>query len=203
MINKDLFFEKYPYQLTSSKKEAIIYLLDKFDESDKFTRISEMAYFLATAKLETADSFLPVVEGYYMSGNRKQKLYNYYQKNNPHALKTIFPNGLSDPTYEGRGYVQITHNFNYQKHQDYILEKFGVDIVSNPDEILNNKDIAFEICQTGMFVRELSFTGKVMGDYFNDDGHDFLHARKIINGMNAASEIAGYAEKFFNIIEFV
>ena len=203
MINKESFFNKYPYSLNSKKEYAISYLLDKFDECDKFTRISEMAYFLATTKLETADTFLPVIEGYYMSGNRIQKLYNYYQKNNPKTLKTIFPNGINYPTYEGRGYVQITHNFNYLKHRDYILDKFNVDIFTNPDAILNNKDVAFEICQTGMFNRNLSFTGKVMSDYFTDNGYDFLHARKIINGMNAAQEIAEYAKKFFNIIEFV
>lgn len=203
MINKESFFNKYPYSLNSKKEQAISYLLDKFDESDKFTRISEMAYFLATTKLETADTFLPVVEGYYMSGNRIQKLYNYYQKNNPRALKTIFPNGLTYPTYEGRGYVQITHDFNYLKHQKYILDKFNVNIFDNPDEILSNRDVAFEICQTGMFIKELSFTGKVMSNYFNDSGYDFLNARKIINGMNSAHEIAEYAKKFFNILEFV
>ncbi len=153
----------------------------------------QQAYVLATIKRETGDTFRPVLEGNYLKENRLQKLFNYYQKNNPSAIKTIFPNGISGLTYEGRGYVQITHLYNYEKFS----KELGVDLVNHP-ELALVPDNAWGIAEIGM--TKGMFTGKKLSDYFNDTKTDYPNARRIINGLDKAQMIAGYAEEFFNYL---
>ena len=40
------------------------------------------------------------------------------------------------------------------------------------------------------------FTGKCLGDYVNASRCDPLSARRIVNGLDRASEIAGYFARF-------
>ena len=44
-------------------------------------------------------------------------------------------------------------------------------------------------------MRNGSFTGKKLGDYINDAGCDYRNARKIINALDQADRIKGYADK--------
>jgi len=74
--------------------DRVNFLLDEFDKSTVFDTKAKIAYALATIKRETAETFAPVKEGYWITKNRVQTLYNYYYKNNRPALRTIFPNGL-------------------------------------------------------------------------------------------------------------
>lgn len=182
-------------KLQQPKVDRVNFLLEEFDKSSVFDTRAKTAYSFATIKRETAETFAPVEEGYWMTSNRVQKLYNYYANHNPGALSTIFPNGKNGINYLGRGYVQVTHNFNALK-----LEKaFGIPFFSNPDLLLE-PDNAFKSMEHGMNTG--LFTGKKLANYFTNDGYDFYKARKIINGLDAASEIANNAELFFNIIKF-
>ncbi len=131
-----------------------------------------------------------------MSSNRVGKLYSYYTNHNPHALSTIFPNGKDGANYLGRGYVQLTHNFNY----DELGKALSLDLLANPDLALDAGN-AFDIMEYGMV--HGSFTRKKLSDYFNDDGYDFYTARKIINGLDTAHEIAGHTAVIFSAIKFV
>lgn len=45
-------------------------------------------------------------------------------------------------------------------------------------------------------MKEGWFTGRKLSDYINQSKKDYLNARRIINGMDKASLIAGYAETF-------
>jgi len=198
MINRDKFFNGYKEKFGSLKQtqvDALNFLLQKLDESQKFNLANEYAYILATIYHETNATFLPVIEGYWMKQKRVQKLYNYYNSHNRSALKTIFPNGVEGKTYEGRGYVQLTHNDNYEKMGDEI----GVDLLSNPDSAMEPEN-AWKILEAGM-LRGL-FTGKKLSSYVNEDHTDYPGARKVINGVNEKDRIAGYAEKFEEIIDF-
>jgi len=49
---------------------------------------------------------------------------------------------------------------------------------------------AFEGMIKGMF------TGRKLADYISAERHDFVNARRIINGTDRASLVAGYAEAF-------
>lgn len=199
MINRKYFFDNYKSKfgsLNQSQVDGLNFLLDKLDESTLFDMASEYAYILATVKRETAETFQPVKEGYWITNNRVQKLYNYYYNHNRHALDTIFPNGLAEKNYLGRGFVQITHNYNYKN----IGDKIGVDLLNSP-ELALEPPIAFKIMEYGMF--NGTFTGKKITDYINDNIIDYYNCRKVINGLDSAREIASNAEKFYNIIEFI
>jgi hypothetical protein len=86
--------------------------------------------------------------------------------------------------FMGRGYVQITGRHNY----DTASVAVGKDLVANPDLALD-PDIAANIIVSGM--KEGWFTGKSMSDYLSY--HDM---RRVVNGLDKADLIAGYAEKF-------
>ncbi len=198
MINRKTFFQLYKSKfgnLNQRQVNGLEFLLTKFDESILFDTKAKISYALATIKRETADTFEPVKEGYWITNNRVQKLYNYYYNHNRHALDTIFPNGLAGKNYLGRGRIQTTHNYNYKN----IGDKLGIDLLNNPDLTLDN--------ETDWKILELGFstgiwTGKKLSNYINDDIVDYYNARKIVNGLDHAREIANYAQDFFNIISF-
>lgn len=199
VIDRTHFFDTCRANFGKFKQAQVTgldFLLNKFDESTDFDTKSKIAYALATIKRETAETYHPVQEGYWITTNRVNKLYNYYANHNPGALGTIFPNGKAGENYLGRGYVQITHNFNYSK----LGIALGIPLLENPELALEEEN-AFKIMEYGMV--NGSFTGKKLSHYFTDDGYDFLNARKIINGMDAAVEIANNAKLFFKAIKFV
>jgi hypothetical protein len=142
--------------------------------------LPKLAYILATAAWETNHTFEPVKEAYYLGGKKAE---NYRKK-------------LRYYPYYGRGFVQLTWKENYLKASKY----FGKDFVANPDEVMEPETSAL-ILVVGML--EGWFTGKALKDYIDDldesDKEDFLefyNARRIINGMDKANDIAVLAEKY-------
>lgn len=91
--------------------------------------------------------------------------------------------------YFGRGYVQLTWKDNYVKAG----KKLGVDFVKFP-HLLLKPIYAIPILFDGML--EGWFTGKKLGDY-----KGYYSSRKIINGLDDATLIASYADKFQVAIE--
>lgn len=91
--------------------------------------------------------------------------------------------------YSGRGYVQITWKNNYSTFS----QQLNIDIVNFPDLALD-PDIAAKIAFIG-FYKGL-FTGKRITDYITDEKIDYYNARRVINGLDCAEEIKGYAIKF-------
>ena len=130
---------------------------------------NQIKYILATAEWETNHTFQPVREAYWVSDAWRQKHLRYYP-------------------YYGRGFVQLTWKKNYEKFSKLL----NVDLVNNPDLLLNAKLSAFVIVY-GM--KHGTFTGKKLQDYINDNGVDFVNAREIINGSNEEYKIASIAEK--------
>ena len=78
---------------------------------------------------------------------------------------------------------------NYKKAS----EKLKHDFLNNPDDVMQIEH-ATNILLLGM--KEGWFTGRKLSDYINQSKKDYLNARRIINGMDKASLIAGYAETF-------
>jgi len=191
MIDRLHFYKTYRNvfgKLNQEQVNGLNFLLSKLDNGT-FKLSTQMAYILATVKHETNNTYQPVVEGYWMKSNRVAKLYAYYKNYNRVALATIFPNGILDPTYEGRGFVQCTHNFNY--------DRFG--ILATPEKALE-PETAFHIMEYGM--ANGLFTGKTLQKYVNETQTDYISARKVINGLDQARLLAGYAGNFNNCIEF-
>ena len=91
--------------------------------------------------------------------------------------------------YYGRGYVQLTWKNNYEKYSGLL----GIDLVGTPDLALEPGVAAFVLVhgfKTG------TFTGRKISDYISADKTDFVNARRCINGLDKAYEIARLAEKF-------
>jgi putative chitinase len=144
-----------------------------------------IAYTLATAFHETACTMQPVQE---------------YGKGRGRAYGV--PAGPWHAVYDGRGDVQLTWYDNYVKanaklHTLGVLAP-GLNLAENPDFAMR-PDVAAAIMIHGML--EGWFTGKRLADYFDAERTDFLHARRIINGMDCAPAIAGYAEIFLGSLK--
>lgn len=93
--------------------------------------------------------------------------------------------------YYGRDLVQTTWKANYEKVKAFT----GIDVVSDPDLISTiAPKVAIEFMNKGYY------TGKKLSDYFNEKKEDWVNARKIINGMDRADLVAGYAKEFLKAI---
>ena len=174
-MNRTQFFNIVRRQLHQGKLnqeqvdgyEAILNELDCYNLSTQ-----EKAYMLATAYHETKYTMQPVREAYWMSEAWRKKNLRYY----PHY---------------GRGYVQLTWPFNYER-ADRELGLNGA-LVANLD-LAMQPDIAAKIMIYGM--REGWFTKFKLSDYIKKGKADYAGARRIINGTDDARLIAGYAETF-------
>jgi len=134
---------------------------------------SQIAYVLATVKHETANSFKPVREAFYLG----------------EPAATHHRASLSYSPYYGRGYVQLTWKTNYAKYENIL----GVALVTNPDLALK-PDIALFVLVHGF--KTGAFTGRKLSDYVNAQKTDFVNARRCINGTDKATLIAGYANHY-------
>ena len=187
------FLKNYPFgPLTEKQTEAVEFIVKKMEVSTIQCQ-KHQAYVLATIYLETGQTYEPVIEGFYLGGNRVRKLFNYYKEHNPKAIRTIFPEGPNGVNYLGRGLVQITHLYNYETFSKLLR----VDLVHNPD-LASDPEIAWQITEFGM-MRGL-FTGKKLLDYLNEEESNWYDSRKIINGHDRAIEIKEYAEKIYHSI---
>lgn len=157
------------------------------------------AYILATSYHETAHTMMPVSE----YGKGRKRVYGrwalnrhgqtYCRRNGSGGtyLKASYPH-----LYYGRGDVQLTWLDNYLK----MGKKIGVNLAQNPDLALEPANSA-KILITGMF--DGDFTGKKLSDYIRYGlDFEFKGARRIINGRDRDTLIAGYAEVFLQAIRF-
>jgi len=186
-IDRNIFFTLYRAKfgrLRQSQVDAINYLIDCFEQSKLINRISEFAYILATIKHETAETYEPIEElgGWYYFKYLIGKL----------GIKTLREANL----YKGRGYVQLTGKINYAVFTNLL----GIDLISFPERAQEH-ETAWKILEIGMY--EGKFTGKDLDDYITNTKRDYWNARRIINGTDRASLIAGYADKFYDMLEWV
>ena len=132
--------------------------------------ITHRAYLLATAKHETADTMQPIAE----YGKGKGKPYGK-------------PGRYGQAQY-GRGYVQLTWDDNYAR-ADKALGLNGA--------LLKDFNLAMQpTIAANILVRGCSegwFTGKKLADYLPGD---YRGARRVVNGLDKADLIAGYAREF-------
>jgi len=206
-INKEHFINNYHRlfgrKLTAAQKQNIFIIIEAFENDERMKSLRWLAYILATSKHESNDTFAPVAEGYWIKPESKRvsALYEYYRKNNPAALKTIFPNGKNGTAYYGRGrVVQLTHNFNYRLASLKIYKDER--LFSDPDMII--RDAACDLGVTFRGMLEGWFTGCRLEQFFplGSNKANWRSARKIINGLDKADLIAGYAMKFYDLLEW-
>lgn len=142
------------------------------------------AYMLATVKHECANRWKPITE----FGNKA-----YFEKYDP-GTKIGKDLGNTLPgdgyRYRGRGYVQITGRNNYRRLSAELGLGPEENLEQDPDQTLRPM-IAYRIMSHGM--RKGSFTGKKLADYIQADACNYVDARRIINRLDKADLIAGYA----------
>ena len=105
--------------------------------------------------------------------------------------------GNSYATYHGRSWPQHTWLANYAKLSIRATLEFQrpVDFVNNPDLIKDDPVLEGWAMWEGLVTG--FWTGKNLADFRNADGSlDYYRARKIVNGMDKAKKIAGYAVTF-------
>lgn len=176
-INRKVFFDgirQQPFEgkLTAGQVSGTSAILDEW-ERRKLTDLRDLAYMLATTKWETAHTMQPITEGGSQSYLRGKKYWPWI----------------------GRGYVQLTWERNYIAMTKLLNQAgFDVSLTDNPELALDKKIAAFVMFE-GM--TRGTFTGKKLSDYFNDTKTDWLNARRIINGVDKASEIAAIGKMFY------
>lgn len=186
-MNRAKFFETVRHTLFNGKLsveqvEGMEAMLSAF-EAAKWPR-SHASYGLATGKHETAHTMQPIRE----LGSNK-----YLDKYDTGKLAAALGNTPEDDDdgilYAGRGYVQLTGRANYEKAQ----KALGHPFLAEPDLALR-PDLAAAIMVRGM--SEGWFTRWKNRDFLDKTPPDYRNARRIINGLDDAELIAGYARKF-------
>lgn len=171
--------------LTDDARAGLQYLLNAIHDDPDISDLRWAAYMLATVRWECAGKWRPIEE----FGKGKGRPYGV-------PVKVTDADGITyTNTYYGRGYVQLTWKANYAN----IGEKLGLGnlLVLHPEHALEPQT-AYSIMSYGM--RNGTFTQKKLADFINDDGCDYVNARRIINGLDRAEKIAGFAQRFEQLL---
>lgn len=161
--------------LSSTQRAGLDQVLGFIEADTAIKDVTWAAYILATVKHETANRWSPIQEYNLGEGTR-------YAEGGP---------------YYGRGYVQLTWDMNYRQMSKALGLSADENLEAHPSRALEPR-IAYLITSYGM--RHGSFTGKKLADYLTPARTDYVNARKIINGLDQARRIAGYAELFESIL---
>lgn len=199
VINREHFYDvlrttMYPtgtkLALVQPQVDGINFLLDKLEADDRVNvRVQWLAYILATVKRECGDEWEPIAE---RGPRRYFNRYNFREDLGHRGQMVTLADGSTVNVgwaYRGRGYPQTTGLINYT----WLSKRLGIDLVSDPDKMLD-RNVAYQSMIIGM--TEGRFTGKKLLDYINDQKVAYLYARRIINGLDHASEIAAHAKTF-------
>ena len=157
--------------LHQSQVDGIEFLLTAIEGDDRWESVPQVSYFFATVQHETAARYQPIKEFRAKEGSSGRANQDRYWLTG----------------YYGRGYVQITWKKNY--------EKFG--IADEPEKALE-PETAYEIATKGML--EGLFTGHKLSEFIKDEKRDYHNARRVINGLDKAREIADHAQNFEAIL---
>lgn len=179
----DLYYLQFPLE---SNRQSLKRLLSSMMTDNSITDIRWVAYMLATVKRECGRTWQPIKE--WGLGRRHS-----YGK----EIEVIDPktNKIKKNVYYGRGYVQLTWDYNYKK----MSKELGVgdDLYTNPDKALDH-NIAYKIMSLGM--RKGFFSNASLPQYISGKKTDYIGARWIINGQDHAIDIAKDAVKFQSLI---
>ena len=179
-------------KLSQPQVDAINFIVDAMDK-DKSITYPQGAYILATTWHETATTMLPIAE----YGKGKGRPYGTWQRNSKGELyaykngnrNTVYLQSEYPHLYYGRGETQNTWFDNYEK----LSKVFSVDFLKNPDLLLTQE---WSTPVTIYSMKNGLYTGRKLSDYIHQSKKDYVNARRIINGMDKANLIAGYADTF-------
>lgn len=179
----DAISSLFPNGISDNQQSGIEALLsgcDLFGVTDQRMR----AYILGTCYWETGRTMQPIEE----YGKGTGHLYGKMFKQNGQPYTSL------NHIYYGRGFTQNTWFDNYEMltNQNYAKAK-GWDFLNNPELLLQ---VEPSVWATIHCMWNGSYTGVGLKTYFNDARTDYVNARKIINGLDQAEKIAGFAQTF-------
>ena len=151
-----------PAQSREAALKNIPYIVNALRDEGILTP-NVFAYALATIQHETAGTFNPIEE--------------YYGRSQ--AQRLGYSGGQN---YFGRGYIQLTHDYNYKD----MGEKLGVDLLNNP-ELALDPNVAAKIL--AKFIKERGVAALA-------EKGDFVDARRPINPDNKGYSIAQIANNY-------
>ncbi len=176
---KGIFGGNYNGAAGKGRIQGLDTLIDEWEKRPDISS-DDFAYILATTAHETAYTMQPIAE--YGKG-----------KGRKYGVK-----GKYGQVPYGRGYVQLTWDYNYEK-ADKELGLNGA-LLKDFNLALDPK-IAVQILFEGM--KKGWFTGKALNDFIDgeteeekEDLREFSNARKIINGTDKQVQIGQLAMKF-------
>lgn len=175
-INRDFFFDQARLTLFAGRLKppqvgGLLGILDIWERDHAAEDDRWLAYILATVHHETDRSIQPIEE---------------YGKGRGHPYA---------PRYYGRGYCQLTWDYNYRKFGELL----HIDLLGHPELALEARH-AGPILFLGM-IRGL-YTGKKLGHYISGPKCDWVNARRIVNGLDKANLIADYARRYYACIGY-
>lgn len=195
--NRDVFFTKTRENfgaLNQDQVDGFNILLDYIDyinwhpvDAEREFFMWWNSYLLATVWHETATTIQPIEEYGDDAYLRGKPYYPYY----------------------GRGFVQLTWDYNYRRSDETIqlqnlisnatLEKYGgaVNQLNHPNQALDS-----EIAACNLFHgTHQGWYGSRLWTHLNNETKDYVGARYCVNVQDDAKLIAGYAESFEEIFE--
>lgn len=186
----------FPPKLTKSLVQGTDLIFDDWERRG-LTFLPHLAYALATVLHETAATMQPVIETRNSRDTENPsvekaiaRLDASWRRGSMPWVKTAYwkkdAKGLS---WLGRGPVQCTHKRNYARAE----KETGVPFTQNPDLML----IAAHAMPTLLpSMLEGWWTGKKLSDFLTPAKLDWHNSRRIINGVESAEKVAGYAKLF-------
>ena len=178
-------------RLTQEQVDGINIILETMERDEfKVTDKRHAAYILATSFWETGREMKAVKEKTDKTGEQYFFRMYYINGSRPKVAKslgnTIPGDGMK---FAGRGQVQLTGRTNYTNMGKYLK----LDLVNKPDLLLDTK-ISARVLVYGLL--NGSFTGVSIKKYLTSTKTDYVNARRVINGVDKAEEIANIAKSF-------
>lgn len=204
-IDKAKFYEKISTTYSVFEKRGQHYdgtdaIIDQWNSDRRLKDNRWLAYVLATAYHETAHRMYPVREHLAESDDEAVAI---FKKNARYANTSYWhKNHTTGERYYGRGYVQLTWDYNYQRADKW----FGIDQKKKKNSFYWNADNALtpsksvDITFEGMIYGW--FTSQCLLRYFPyNERAQWRDARRIINGLDRADDIAVIAQNFLIAID--
>ncbi|HYW14683.1 MAG TPA: hypothetical protein VE891_00825 [Allosphingosinicella sp.] len=199
-INRDFFFTHvrtalFDGSLRQSQVDGLVAILDHWEARPGAKDDRWLAYLLATAHHETDRTMRPIRE-YGAAAYFTARYDPPPAGKNPRIARELGNIRPGDGArYCGRGFVQLTGRRNYADWS----RRLGIDLVGNP-ALAMEAGVAARILVDGSLLG--TFTGRKLADHLHDDVSDWRGARRVINGLDKASLITGYALRYYAAIGY-
>ncbi|WP_113338879.1 hypothetical protein [Rhizobium cremeum] len=201
-INRGFFYDRVRMALFNGRiqppqAQGMEAILDHWEATSPGNDDRWLAYMLATAFHETARTMQPVRETLAPTDDRAIAILDRALARGqlPWVSNPYWRRDAQGKSWLGRGLVQLTHKTNYAKMSSLV----GVDLVADPAQAMR-MDVAIRIMFIGM--ERGTFTGVRLDQVFNPNREDWVNARKIINRLDRALQIADYGRAFYGAISY-